>query len=140
VAVLCVLEGVRPKAPVFVATRGYTKGLWEMTTLCWKENPGDRPTVDHLLDVLRSAAEQWKPKDGALAALSPALMEKSDSGAQPDRDETVDRILDRAKSPLGEAEALEVIETLETVSRQRSPPTCRCIRLASNRCWNPTTK
>lgn len=70
-AILCVLEGVRPEAPTFAATRGYTTGLWEVTTSCWQEGPSDRPTVDYVLTALKSAAGGWKPKHGALAILSP---------------------------------------------------------------------
>ena len=42
-----------------------------MTKSCWKDDPSDRSTVDHVLATLSSAAEQWKPKHGSLATLSP---------------------------------------------------------------------
>ena len=88
--ILNILDGVRPKAPIFVATRGYTKELWEVTTSCWKEDPSERPTVDHVLAALRSAAEQWKPRHGELVTLppqdnwSPTLTEKSDPPTIPE--------------------------------------------------------
>ena len=84
-ATLCVLEGVRPTAPIFAATRGYTRELWELTMSCWKEDPSDRPTVDYVLTTLKSATGDWKPKRGALSTLSPrdewstTLAEGSDS-------------------------------------------------------------
>lgn len=34
-----------------------------MMTACWKEDPSDRPTVGHVLGVLRGAAEQWEYKE-----------------------------------------------------------------------------
>ena len=91
-AILSILEGVRPKAPIFTATRGYTKELWETTTSCWKEDPSERPTVDYVLAALSSAAEEWKPKYGALLALppqddwSPTLTEKSDAFTVPEHE------------------------------------------------------
>ena len=66
-----ILQGVRPKAPVFATTRGYTEELWRMTTICWEEDPNRRPTVDHVLGVLRSAAEKWKSRHREPVTLSP---------------------------------------------------------------------
>ena len=40
------------------------------------------------------------------------------SGTRPSLDEAADRILVKAKSPLGEGEAQKVVETLEKVSRE----------------------
>ena len=109
-AILCILEGVRPKTPIFAATRGYTDKLWEMTTSCWKEDPSDRPTVDHVLALLENAAEE------------------SRSYAQLTLEWMVNQILDRARLPMGEDEAWDVVETLEeTVSRKQFPPTCACV-------------
>ena len=61
-ATLDILQGVRPKKPIFVITRGYTEELWQMTTTCWEEDPANRPAIDVILGKLNSAAEQWKPK------------------------------------------------------------------------------
>ena len=91
-AILSILEGVRPKIPIFAATRGYTKEVWEMTISCWREDPSERPTVDYVLVALSSAAEEWKPKYGALLALppqddwSPTLTEKSDPPTVPEHE------------------------------------------------------
>ena len=71
VAMFNIIEGVRPKKPIFVITRGYTEVLWEMTTRCWIEDPNERPTVDSILDALGVAAEQWKPRHGGLSTQSP---------------------------------------------------------------------
>ena len=38
-----------------------------MTTHCWGVDPTKRPTIDHVLDTLRIAAEQWKPKHGGIS-------------------------------------------------------------------------
>jgi serine/threonine protein kinase len=60
VAALRVIQGVRPKKPIFAATRGYTQEVWDMTISCWDEDPLKRPTLDYVLDALRIAAEKWK--------------------------------------------------------------------------------
>ena len=90
---LSILQGVRPMAPIFAMTRGYTKELWQMTTSCWKENPSERPTVDDILSAL-GATEQWESRRGGIAALSPGddrrqtfLMEKSDSPIIPEHED-----------------------------------------------------
>jgi len=104
-----------------------------MTTSCWKEDPNDRPTVDYVLALLKNAAEQWEPKHRAFPSLSPrndrntAFPEESDSDTQLTIDEKVDQILDGARSPMGEDEVGDVVETLEMVSRKQFLPTCTCV-------------
>jgi len=70
-AMFDIIQGVRPKKPIFAITRGYTEELWEMTMRCWKEAPNERPRVDYILDALGVAAEQWKPRYGGISTLSP---------------------------------------------------------------------
>ena len=205
---------MRPKAPIFAATRGYTKGLWEVTMACWKEDPSDRPTVDYVLAALKSAAVDWKPKHGALADdWSPTLAEELDSpitseyesepttttsasldtfqppvikslaptalchleppatldsrtlypssdisktapsvsptteGVESQRtsgtrltpDEELDRLLVRAKSPLREDEAQEVVDALGKVSICSLYPRVSLSK-ADDRCCSPNSK
>ena len=78
-----ILQGVRPKAPIFALTRGYTTELWEVTTSCWKVDPSERPTVDYVLAALRSSAEQRQPQHGEISPMDnrshALLIERSDS-------------------------------------------------------------
>jgi len=60
-AVFHIIQGARPQEPNFVATPGYTKELWDFTSRCWDRDASKRPTVDHVSEALRIAAEQWKP-------------------------------------------------------------------------------
>ena len=79
---LRIIDGERPLKPNFVITRGYTEDLWEITTRCWNQDPFQRPTVDRVLDGLKVAAEQWKPRlpSSPQDDLSPTLWaEESDS-------------------------------------------------------------
>jgi len=81
VALLHIIEGVRPEKPVFNTTRGYTEELWVMTTSCWDEDPTKRPTVDTVLDTLRRAAERWEPRaeeDDSSESDSPTTPERAD--------------------------------------------------------------
>jgi len=64
-------KGERPEKPNFDATLGYTEELWEMTTSCWKEDPGDRPTVDCVLETFKSAAEWWETEHEEIDTPSP---------------------------------------------------------------------
>ena len=141
-----IIRGERPKKPpTFSITRGYTEELWDMTASCWDVNSAKRPTIDRVLNTLIVAAEQWKPKHGVLSTQNdwtPGVSEgKSDSatviepengpvnntsGVQPQNapetrstlDQTVDLILAKAKSPLGESDARGVVEALEKVGRE----------------------
>jgi len=65
-----ILQGVRPKEPVFAMTRGYTEELWQLTTSYWKADFNERPTVDYVLATL-SPAEQREPEHGETSILSP---------------------------------------------------------------------
>ena len=66
-----IIDGVRPAKPNFVLTRGYTEELWAMTTSCWNEVATERPTVDHVLEVLEAAAERWKSRYWGSSTMSP---------------------------------------------------------------------
>ena len=66
-----ILKGERPEKPDFDTTLGYTEELWEMTTSCWKEDPGDRPTVDCVLGTFKSAAERWETEHEEIDTPSP---------------------------------------------------------------------
>ena len=114
VAMRRIIQGERPKKPIFAITRGYTEKLWDMTTSCWDGDPKRRPDIDYVLDTLRSAAERWKSEQGGPSPPSPL-------------DETVGRILIWAKSPLGKIEVRTVVEALEKVSVKRFLSTERCI-------------
>jgi len=91
-AILSIVEGERPKAPIFAATCGYARELRKMATSCWKEDPGERSTVDYILTTLSSGVEQWKPKHRALLALppqddwSPTLVGRLDSPTVPEHE------------------------------------------------------
>ena len=72
-------QGVRPRKPKFLVTRGYTRELWEMTMSCWSEQPTERPKAGGVLGVLKIAAEQWESRNTSRDDWSPALCAESDS-------------------------------------------------------------
>lgn len=85
---------------------------------CWNEDPGNRPTVDDVLDVLRNSAERWESMYGE-DDRSSTFTEDSDSITQSISEKTVDRIQVRVESPLGKDKVRDAVETLERVSRRR---------------------
>ncbi|KAF9780770.1 kinase-like domain-containing protein [Thelephora terrestris] len=57
--VMPIINGIRPKKPTFLFTRGYTEELWNLTTACWQQDPAARPPVDQVLESLRDGATKW---------------------------------------------------------------------------------
>ena len=114
VAMYHIIQGERPKKPIFAITRGFTEKLWDMTTSCWDGDPERRPIIDYVLEALRSAAEQWESEQGSPPPPSPL-------------DETVGRILIWAKSPLGKIAVRTVVEALAKVSARYFLPAVRCV-------------
>jgi hypothetical protein len=46
--ILAVLKGERPERPLRVSDN-----LWNITELCWAQEPKDRPDMKKLLDIIR---------------------------------------------------------------------------------------
>ena len=118
-----IVEGVRPKKPIFAITQGYTEELWGMTTACWEKDPMQRPTVDHVLGVLGSAAGRWKPKDGELAAQDDWSPTSPTEGSDPEHES-------EPLTPIREAETLEKARRMHihpwiAVSNQRTTDVTR---------------
>jgi len=81
----------------------------------------DSPTPHHSRNI-----SQATPSSGA-----------SSTGIQPNKptpDEVVHRLLERIKSPLGEAEVRKVVEALEKVSRMHLLPSRRYVKPADGSC------
>jgi len=54
--IICkVLDGNRPRRPQGPRGARFAGGLWEILGLCWKPRPGDRPSVDIVLQRLEDA-------------------------------------------------------------------------------------
>jgi len=69
------------------------------------------------------------------------------SGVQPHNtsgsltpEETVERLLERVKSPLGETDLRKVVEALEKASGRHLLPSCQYIKPADYRCCSPSSK
>ena len=110
-AMLRIIRGERPKKPYFSITRGYTQELWDMATCCWDVDPTKRPTVDCVLDTLRIAAEQWKPKHGGLSTQDDWNSTDSEEESDPPTVlEPENEPVDDTSGPLDPSQSL-VIET-----------------------------
>ena len=117
---LHITQGDRPKKPILAITRGYTQELWDVTTYCWDTDPAKRPTVDHVLDALKIAAEQWKPKHGGFSTQddwnSTVSEEESDSAT-----ESEDEPADDTSGPLDPPQPV-VVETPVPAPASLAPP------------------
>lgn len=56
-----VLEGERPGRPEGGEGVWFTDDLWEMLGLCWSHQPGDRPTIEDVLECLEQGFTTWQP-------------------------------------------------------------------------------
>jgi serine/threonine protein kinase len=66
--VMKVLEGGRPTRGA-----GFARSLWNMLTLCWAPQPGDRPTIEDVFQCLEAVGTLSGPP-------SPGVDEDTDSG------------------------------------------------------------
>ncbi|KAF7375734.1 Protein kinase domain-containing protein [Mycena sanguinolenta] len=49
---MAVLEGRRPSRPQSCSGTPSLNGLWNLLQNCWRENPADRPTASHVVQIL----------------------------------------------------------------------------------------
>jgi len=66
-----VTEGEHPGRPRGGEGAWFTDDLWEILERCWSPKPGDRPTVNTILECLKRVSVAWKP---------PSLTTHSDVG------------------------------------------------------------
>ena len=74
VAVGKVLRGERPERPQGAEGKWFTDDVWGILGRCWEPKPGDRPSIDEVLQRLEEASMCWTPL--------PLLIE--DGSQQPD--------------------------------------------------------
>ena len=56
-----VIKGERPGRPEGVDGVWFTDDLWQMLNLCWESQPGDRPTIQAVLECLEQVSSSWTP-------------------------------------------------------------------------------
>lgn len=76
--VLKTLEGEHPNRPQGAEGKWFTDDIWAITECCWKPDPGDRPSIDRVLQYLDEASRFWTPPspltlEGLRVTGSPAL-------------------------------------------------------------------
>jgi len=59
-AVLGIMEGVRPEKPEDAAHLGFTEELWDTVEQCWLEDWRARPDTEGILSSLNSALPSWQ--------------------------------------------------------------------------------
>jgi len=70
-----VIKGERPERPQGTEGDLFTDDVWGILESCWKSEPGDRPTIDRVLQSLEEASGFWTP----LPPLSPESPGEADS-------------------------------------------------------------
>ena len=58
-AVLAIIEGVRPNKPEASKQLGFNDELWRIVELCWLEDRNARPGVADILSCLNDATAFW---------------------------------------------------------------------------------
>lgn len=71
-AIAKALDGTRPKRPMGL---WFTDEIWDLLQHCWKHEPSDRPSVDHVLESLTKASDAWTPPS------SPAMDPQTDDSS-----------------------------------------------------------
>ena len=56
-----IMKGERPKKPRGEGGTWFTDGIWSVMERCWVPNPGDRPSVEDVLQCLERASRSWTP-------------------------------------------------------------------------------
>ena len=79
VVTLVLYKGDRPKRPQGAEGKWFTDDVWGILGRCWEPKPGDRPSIDEVLQRLEEASMCWTPL--------PLLIE--DGSQQPDSSSTV---------------------------------------------------
>jgi len=61
VVILKVLDGNRPGRPQGARGVWFTDSIWGVLDLCWKPQPGERPSLDAVLQCLQGASQPSRP-------------------------------------------------------------------------------
>jgi len=59
--ILNVLRGERPEKPQGARGAWFTDDIWEMLELCWKRQPGGRPSLNTVLQCLQGVTSSSRP-------------------------------------------------------------------------------
>jgi len=59
--VVKVVGGERPERPQGPEGRWFTDDVWGILGRCWKPKPGDRPSIEDVLQRLEEASSSWTP-------------------------------------------------------------------------------
>ena len=62
-----IIKGERPRRPQGEEGMLFTDDIWSILEHCWKASPGDRPSVEHVLQCLEEVSKSW-------ALLSPQML------------------------------------------------------------------
>ena len=102
--VAAIVKGERPgRRPWGEEGTWFTDDIWAMLECCWKPNPGDRPTIEGVLQHLEGASRSWTPPSprtmtDPLATNSPT--QNSDPSIEESTDESEVSLPPQAVTPM----------------------------------------
>ena len=79
-------KGERPGRPQEEEGVWFVDDIWSMLERCWKPNPGDRPSIEDILQCLGRVSRSWTPPSPQTAAGPP--MTKSPASVEESTDES----------------------------------------------------
>ena len=78
-----VLGGDRPERPEGVEGGWFTNHVWELLGRCWTPQPGDRPSIEDILQCLEKVSGSWTPPPFTQDSTDTITMESTDTGGTP---------------------------------------------------------
>lgn len=113
-----VREGERPGRPQGERGARFTDDLWRMLQACWSPQPKDRPTIEAILECLKSASQTWQSLSLNAVDFRMVLLELGvDPQLIPFVTSTVSQVeqLSTGPPPLTQEETENLVESLHKV-------------------------
>jgi len=77
IVMMRVLNGERPERLQGAGGVWFTDDVWEILERCWKPKPGDRPSIDYVLQQLEEASSFWAPPSPLMMVEGPQEADSS---------------------------------------------------------------
>ena len=78
-----VLGGDRPERPEGAEEGWFTNYVWELLGRCWMPQPGDRPSIEDILQCLEKVSGSWTPPPFTQESSDIVLVESTDTDGTP---------------------------------------------------------
>ena len=123
IAAMKVLKGERPVRPQGMEWSWFTGAgeVWEVLERCWVPQPGDRPSIEDVLQYLKEVSESWMPPSPRLLEVPPTVGSLSwgffDTVTMENTDWSEEPPQVASSQLLGEPDQEEPVETVNDLAR-----------------------